>query len=245
MLAGVVDVGDVGGVRVERPVPWSRSRRRRRRRRRPGGSDPAAAQVFGFHQFGEGVLAVEGGRVAGGAGVHHRVAVVIEAGDGEEAGELDLAGAGLPSSPLPLRPSVSLGRTGRRCPPPRHTACRGPARAGAAGGSCGREPAACGPGRGAGRRAGRLGGPLDCPGAHSDPGRVGQQGGGLAERDLRAGPGNHLGQPRRQRCPGHAQLPVPWREAVPAFAAVVPGPLTRTGPSTVVMVLGRRSAKAA
>ena len=75
-----------------------------------------------------------------------------------------------------------------------------------------------------GGRAGCLGGPLGCPGAHRDPGQVGQQRGGLAEGDLRAGPGDHLAQARRQRRPGCAQLLIPRREAVPAFAAVVPGP---------------------
>jgi hypothetical protein len=96
-----------------------------------------------------------------------------------------------------------------------------------------------------GGRAGCLGGPLDCPGADSDPGQVSEQRGGLAERDLRAGPGDHLGQARRQRRPGCAQLLVPGRGAVPAFAAVIPARITRTGPSTVVMVLGRWPAKAA
>ena len=94
VLAGVVDVGDVGGVGVKGPGH---------------GPDPrgavaegddlaevlaAAAQVLGFHQLGEGVLAGEGGHVGGGAGVHHRPAVVIQARHGEQPGELDLAGPG-------------------------------------------------------------------------------------------------------------------------------------------------------
>ena len=68
VLAGVVDVGDVGGVGVELLGHGPD----------PGGavaeSDDlaamvaAAAQVLGFDQVGEGILAVE----AGGAGVHHR-----------------------------------------------------------------------------------------------------------------------------------------------------------------------------
>jgi hypothetical protein len=96
VLAGVVDVGDMGGVRVERPGHAPD----------PGGAVAdrddlaevlaAAAQVPGLRQVGEGVLAVEGGHVTGGAGVHHRVPAGIHGGDGEEPGELDLAGAGVP-----------------------------------------------------------------------------------------------------------------------------------------------------
>ena len=50
----------------------------------------AAAQALALRQSGEGVLAVEGGHVAGGAGIHDRVAVIIEGGHGEQAGQLDL-----------------------------------------------------------------------------------------------------------------------------------------------------------
>ena len=80
VLAGVVDVHDVGGVRVEGlghgPDPGGAVAE---------GDDlaevlAAAAQVLGLHQPGEGVLAVEGGHVGGGAGVHHRPAIIIEAG---------------------------------------------------------------------------------------------------------------------------------------------------------------------
>src|SRR6266702_6357875 len=94
VLAGVVDVGDVRGVRVKLPYHGPD----------PGGAVAdgddlaevlsAAAQVLGLHQGGEGVLAVEGGHVAGGARVHHRMAMLVERGHGEEPGELDLAGAG-------------------------------------------------------------------------------------------------------------------------------------------------------
>src|SRR6266567_3266733 len=69
-LAGVVDVGDVGGVRVEGPGHGPD----------PGGAVAegddlpvvvaAAAQVLGLHEPGEGVLAVEAEDVGGGARVH-------------------------------------------------------------------------------------------------------------------------------------------------------------------------------
>ena len=77
VLAGVIDVHDVGGVRVEGlghgPDPGGAVAE---------GDDlaevlAAAAQVLGLHQPGEGVLAVEGGHVGGGARVHHRPAVII------------------------------------------------------------------------------------------------------------------------------------------------------------------------
>src|ERR1022692_382179 len=96
VLAGVVDVGDVRRVGVEVPGHGPD----------PGGTVAegddlpvvlaAAAQVLGFHQPGEGVLAAEGEGVAGGSGVHHGPAPAVEPGYGEQPGELDLAGAGLP-----------------------------------------------------------------------------------------------------------------------------------------------------
>ena len=225
VLAGMVDVDDVGGVRIERLGHGPD----------PGGAVAdrddlpevlaAAAQVLGLHQAGEGVLAVEGGHVARGAGVRHRVAVVIEAGHGEEPGELDLAGAGLPVLALAW-PAFGLARADRDAGAVdldiqhvRDRLRRGQ-RADLAGAERG---SLCADGR-PGGGAGRLGGPLDGLGVHRDPGQVGQQRGGLAERDLRAGPGDHLGQAGRQRGPGHPQLLIPWREAAVASGAVIPGP---------------------
>ena len=89
VLAGVLDVHDVGGVRVEGlghgPDPGGAVAE---------GDDlaevvPAAAQVLGLDEASEGVLAVGCGHVAGRAGIHHRPAVIIQAGHGEEPGELD------------------------------------------------------------------------------------------------------------------------------------------------------------
>ena len=135
---------------------------------------------------------------------------------------ISLVPAWPPSLPAGLR--FRWRGPARRCRQPRHTACPGPARAGAAG----RWPGHAAPGLGgtglAGGGAGRLGGPLDGPCAHGDPGQVFKQRGGLAEGDLRAGPGDHLGKTRRQRRPGHPQLLIARSEAALAFPAVIPGP---------------------
>ena len=77
VLVGVVDVHDVGGVRVEvrghSPDPSGAVAE--------GDELPemliAAAQVFGLDQAGEGVLAVEGEGVARGSGVGSRPAWVV------------------------------------------------------------------------------------------------------------------------------------------------------------------------
>ena len=53
----------------------------------------AAAAGLGVHQRGELLDRVEGVHVTGGVRITHRVAVVVELGLGEQAGELDLAGA--------------------------------------------------------------------------------------------------------------------------------------------------------
>jgi hypothetical protein len=79
-------------------------------------------------------------------------------------------------------------------------------------------------------RAGGLGGALDGPGVQADPGEVGQQRGGLAERDFGPGPGGHLGQARGQRHAGDAQLLVAGGEPVTAVPAVIPGPRHLHGP---------------
>ena len=214
VLAGVVEVGDVGGVGVELPGHGPD----------PGGAVAdgddlaevlaAAAQVLGFHQAGQGVLAVEGGHVAGGARVHHRVAALIEGGDGDQAGQLDLAGPGAAVIGLALAAfgfaaadrdagAVHLDiqhvrdRLGRGQRPDRAGADRGGLRSGI-------RPDAY--------RI--LGGPLRSPGAQRFAGR---QRGGLAEGDLRAGPGDDLAQARRQRLPGCALAAHPRRRAMPAF----------------------------
>ena len=92
VLAGVVEVDDLGGggkqLIGEVPDPD-----------RPVAEDDeladvlaAAAAGFGVHELGEPGSGFEGGQVAGGARVTDRVAVVIGAGLGEQAGEFDLAG---------------------------------------------------------------------------------------------------------------------------------------------------------
>ena len=95
VLAGVVEVDDLGGggeqLLGEVPDPD-----------RPVAEHDeladvlgAAAAGLGVHQQAEPGGGVEGGQVGGRAGVADRVAVVIGAGLGEQAGELDLAGMGL------------------------------------------------------------------------------------------------------------------------------------------------------
>jgi hypothetical protein len=116
VLAGVPDVGDVGGVRVERLGHGPDPGRAVTDRHHLAEMAAAAAQVLGLDEFGEGVLAVEGGHVGRGAGVHHRVAVVIEGGDGEQAGELDLTGVGLPVLAF-AGPAFGLARADRDAGP--------------------------------------------------------------------------------------------------------------------------------
>jgi hypothetical protein len=160
----------------------------------------AAAQVLGFHQPGEGVLAVEGGQVAGGAGVRHRVAVVVQPGHGEEPGELDLAGAGCAVLCLAL-PAGGLAGAHRDAGPVR----LGMQHVGQRPGRGQRhdppltERGGLGGRGGAGGGAGGLGGPLDGLGAEGDAGQAGQQPGGAGEGGFRAGQRGHLGQARRQR----------------------------------------------
>src|SRR6266702_6279080 len=146
-------------------------------------------------------------------------------GDGEEPGELDLASAGNAVGGLALAalglagPDRDAGAVGLHI---QHVRDRGRRRqrhdlAGTQRGGLSQS------GRPRGGAAG-LGGPLDGLGAHGDPGQVLYQRGGLAERDLRAAPGDHLGQARRGRRAGHAQPLVKRREPVPALPAVIPGP---------------------
>ena len=206
VLAGVVDVDDVGGVRVELlghgPDPGGAVAE---------GDDlaevlAAAAQVLGLDQSGEGVLAVEGGHVGGGAGVHHRPAVLIQAGHGEEPGELDLAGAGLAVLAF-ARPAFGFaGADGHAGPVDldvEHVGDRlgGRQRDDRAGARSRRprlQPAA------RGGRAGGLGGPLDGPG-------------GLTV--IPASPASSpaaAGERRPPRRPGRSSRPGPATAAVPA-----------------------------
>ena len=54
----------------------------------------AAAAGFGVHQGGELGGGRDAAQVAGGVGVAHRAALLVEPGLGEQAGEFDLPGAG-------------------------------------------------------------------------------------------------------------------------------------------------------
>jgi hypothetical protein len=68
-----------------------------------------------------------------------------------------------------------------------------------------------GDGRG-GRRAVGLGMAAQAPAGQLDPDQLADQVGAGGERHRRGGPGAHLGQPRRHRLAGHAQLAVPGRQ---------------------------------
>ena len=75
----------------------------------------AAADALGFHEAAEDGGGLKGGDDTGGVPVPDRVAVLVQPVLGEEDGELDLAGAGPPSSPFPARP-VSLEVMGTPVP---------------------------------------------------------------------------------------------------------------------------------
>jgi hypothetical protein len=76
----------------------------------------AAADALGLHEVREDAGGLEGGDVAGGIPVTDRIAVLVELVLGEEDGELDLAGAARPSSPLSSRPAVSVVATSTPVP---------------------------------------------------------------------------------------------------------------------------------
>jgi hypothetical protein len=147
-----------------------------------------------------------------------------------------------PSSDLPWRPRSRWGGPGRRCRRPRHTACPGPARAGQRDYFPGVDRGGLGAGGRPGGRAAGLGGALDGLGGHADPGQVGQQRGGLPERDFRARPG-------RSSRSGPATA-MSRRRPAARRGTRTRGPTARsytrrvtcTGPSTVVTVLGRQPA---
>ena len=141
----------------------------------------------------------EGGQVAGGARVADRVAVLIDAGLGERAGQLHLAGAGLAVLAL-AGPALGLGRHHRHAGAVdgdvQHVRQRpgGRQRDQRAGGDRG------GPrldhGGGCPRRRPRRAGPARLP-VMRDPGQLADQRGAAGERHRRGRPGGHLAQPRR------------------------------------------------
>ena len=174
----------------------------------------------------------EAGQVAGGVRVAHRPAVGVDLGLGEQAGQFDLAGAGSPVGGL-------AGAVGDRGAHHRHAgAVDGDVelvrRRAAVGGQHADLPARDG-GRlslEAGRGGGAVGlsGSFDTLGRQPDSGQIGQQVGGLGERDGRGGAGGHLAQPRRQRHPGDTKLVVAGRDPAPARGAVVVGAPQLDGP---------------
>ena len=165
----------------------------------------------------------EGGQVAGGAGVADGMAVLVHGGLGEHAGELDLAGAGPPVGglagpagglgahhgyPGAVDRDVQLVRQG----------CRRQRNQGA-----GQDRPGLRLDHRGGCRAAGFGGPLDPLGGQLDAGQLGQQTGRSGERLRGAGPGHHLGQPRRQRGTGDAEFLIFGGHAVAAAGAVVVG----------------------
>lgn len=74
----------------------------------------AAAAGLGVHERAELLDRVEGVHVAAGVRVAHWAALVVGGGLGEQAGELDLAGAGLPVGALAV--PVQLGGGHHRNP---------------------------------------------------------------------------------------------------------------------------------
>jgi hypothetical protein len=76
----------------------------------------AAAAGLGVHEGGELLDRVEGVYVAGGGRVAYRPAALVAGGLGEQAGELDLAGADPPVGALPARSAAATGTTGTPVP---------------------------------------------------------------------------------------------------------------------------------
>ncbi len=69
----------------------------------------AAAAGLGLHEASEVLDRFQGGQVAGGVGVAHRPALLVEAGLGEYGGEFHLAGAGVPVGSF-AGPGAGYGR---------------------------------------------------------------------------------------------------------------------------------------
>ena len=156
----------------------------------------AAAAGLGLGQVAELGGGGEGGQVAGGARVADRAALCAESALGEQAGELDLPGAG-PSVRVLAGPAGGLRghhrhagavdgdvervrRAGRR----KRDDPAGQDRRGSGLGD-----------RGRGRAVG-LGGPLHAPGGQLHAGELGQQAGRPGEWLAGSCPGDHLAQPR-------------------------------------------------
>ena len=94
VFAGVVDVDDRGGFGHDRGGQLPDPGRAVAEHDELADVVGAAAAGFGVHQGGELLGGGEAAQVAGGVGVAHRPALLVEAGLGEQAGEFDLAGAG-------------------------------------------------------------------------------------------------------------------------------------------------------
>jgi hypothetical protein len=157
----------------------------------------AAAAGLGGHQGAEPGGGGEGGQIGGGARVADRAALLIGAGLGEAAAQLDLAGAG-PAVLALAGTAFGLGRDHRHAGPVDRDvqdAGQRPGRRhrdqGARGdrGGAGLDDAGGGLAAGFGAAPGPLAG-------QGDPGQLAHQGGGLGERHRRGGPGGHLPQPR-------------------------------------------------
>ena len=135
----------------------------------------------------------------------------------------------VPSSALPCRPAVSLGRTGTPAPSTSAYSMsgRGP------GGGIGNDPPLAVADASAAVAA-RAAAPLasaDRPGAEGEAGQAGQQPPGAGEGDFRAGQRVHLRQARRLRAARQqAELLVAGSEPVLASPAVIPGPPQRNRP---------------
>ena len=154
----------------------------------------------------------------------------------------------LPSSALPVRPSVSLGRTGTPVP---STSTYSMSGTGSGGGS-GTDRAG-GDRGGLGAAAARAA----APDASADrsmvlaltatPARSASSAAALGEGDLRAGQGDHLAPgPATARRPGQCPAADPAARSRARSRGSDTRPASAcTGPSTVVMVLGRLPAKAA
>ena len=198
----------------------------------------AAPSRLGVEERAEPLGGLEGGEVAGGAGVPNRPAPLVEPGLGEQAAELDLAGVGAPVGRLAAAPRGVGGYGGH--PGAVQRDVERVERAGLAerdqvtgcqrvGFLVHRRPD---------QRAVRFGAPFHPLGRQLDPGQLSQILAGHSEGLLGPHPRHHRPQPRAERAAGHAELGIPGQDAMATRPAVVVGPPQGEIPHHRVELLG-------